>query len=97
MLISRPVIRGSEQEAPIRRLAYPESERGDAASSLLAAKANGSGQTEAQMRYMMSLPAPVDVQETFQPSFELVTAMRKYTDDMRKAGVLLFAEGFDPS
>lgn len=49
------------------------------------------------MRYMMSLPAPVDVQETFQPSFELVTAMRKYTDDMRKAGVLLFAEGFDPS
>ena len=49
------------------------------------------------MRYMMSLPAPVDVQETFQPSLELVTAMRKYSDDMRKAGVLLLAEGLHPS
>jgi len=49
------------------------------------------------MRYMMSLPAPVNVQEAFQPSLELVTAMRKYTDDMRKAGVLLFAEGLHPS
>jgi hypothetical protein len=49
------------------------------------------------MRFMMSLPAPIDVQETFQPSFELVTAMRKYSDDMRKAGVLLVAEGLHPS
>jgi hypothetical protein len=49
------------------------------------------------MRFMMSLPAPMDVQETFQPSFELVTAMRKYSDDMRKAGVLLVAEGLHPS
>jgi hypothetical protein len=46
---------------------------------------------------MVSLPAPVDVRETAQPSFGMVTAMRKYTDEMRKAGVLLFAEGFDPS
>ena len=49
------------------------------------------------MRFMMSLPAPVDVQETFQPTLELVTAMRKYSDDMRKAGVLLLAEGLHPS
>jgi hypothetical protein len=49
------------------------------------------------MRFMLSLPAPVDVQETLQPSLELVTAMRKYSDDMRKAGVLLLAEGLHPS
>jgi len=49
------------------------------------------------MRYLLSLPAPVDVQETFQPSLELVTAMRNYNDDMRKAGVLLLAERFYPS
>jgi hypothetical protein len=49
------------------------------------------------MRFMMSLPAPVEVQENFTPTLELVTAMRKYTDDMRKAGVLLLAEGLHPS
>jgi len=49
------------------------------------------------MRFMMSLPAPVGVQEDFTPTLELVTAMRKYSDDMRKAGVLLLAEGLHPS
>jgi len=49
------------------------------------------------MRFLMSMPAPVDVQETFKPSLELVSAMRKYSDDMRKAGVLLLAEGLHPS
>jgi hypothetical protein len=46
---------------------------------------------------MMSLPAPVDLQENWVPTLELVTAMRKYSDDMRKAGVLLLAEGLHPS
>jgi len=46
---------------------------------------------------MMSLPAPVEVQENFKPTLELVTAMRNYSDDMRKAGVLLLAEGLHPS
>lgn len=45
------------------------------------------------MRFLMSLPAPVEIQESFAPTLELVTAMRKYTDEMRKAGVLLLAEG----
>jgi len=46
---------------------------------------------------MMSLPAPVEVQESFTPTLELVTAMRSYSDDLRKAGVLLLAEGLHPS
>lgn len=49
------------------------------------------------MRFMMSLPAPVEVQEACTPTLELVTAMRKYSDDMRRAGVLLLAEGLHPS
>jgi len=49
------------------------------------------------MRFMMSLPAPVEVQENFTPTLEMVKAMRKYSDDMRKAGVLLLAEGLHPS
>jgi len=49
------------------------------------------------MRYLMSLPAPVEVLEKVTPSLELVSAMRKYNDDMRKAGVLLLAEGLHPS
>jgi hypothetical protein len=49
------------------------------------------------MRFMMSLPAPVEVQEKFTPTLELLAAMRKYSDDMRRAGVLLLAEGLHPS
>jgi hypothetical protein len=49
------------------------------------------------MRFMMMLPAPVDVLENWQPTKEVVGAMRKFTDDMRKAGVLLSAEGLHPT
>lgn len=49
------------------------------------------------MRFMMSLPAPADVLEKITPTLEVLTAMRKYNDDMRKAGVLLLAEGLHPS
>jgi hypothetical protein len=49
------------------------------------------------MRFMISLPAPVEVQEDFVPTRELVAAIRKYSDAMRKAGVLLLAEGLQPS
>jgi hypothetical protein len=49
------------------------------------------------MRFMMMLPAPVDVLENWQPTKEVVGAMRKFSDDMRKAGVLLSAEGLHPT
>jgi hypothetical protein len=51
------------------------------------------------MRFMMLLPAPVDVLEQVGPSpdFELVTAMHRYNDEMKKAGVLLAAEGLHPT
>lgn len=47
------------------------------------------------MRFMMSLPAPVEALEKWDaaPSKEVVTAMRKFNADMAKAGVLLAAEG----
>jgi len=47
------------------------------------------------MRFMMLLPAPPEVLEQIgdRPDRELVTAMRKYNDEMRRAGVLLLAEG----
>src|SRR5215472_2615644 len=51
------------------------------------------------MRFMMLLPAPAEVLEQVgkRPDLELVSAMRKYNDEMRKAGVLLLAEGLHPS
>jgi hypothetical protein len=49
------------------------------------------------MRFMMMLPAPVDVLENRRPTKEVVGAMRKFSDDMRKAGVLLSAEGLHPT
>jgi hypothetical protein len=49
------------------------------------------------MRFMMLLPAPVDALEQGPPTKELVTAMRKYNEDMTKAGVLLAAEGLHPT
>jgi hypothetical protein len=49
------------------------------------------------MRFMMMLPTPVDVLENWQPRKEVVGAMRKFSDDMRKAGVLLSAEGLHPT
>jgi hypothetical protein len=45
------------------------------------------------MRFMMLLPAPPEVLENMAPNLELVTAMRKYNEDMKKAGVLLASEG----
>jgi hypothetical protein len=50
------------------------------------------------MRFMMLLPAPVDALEKCAvPPAELVTAMRKYDEEMAKAGVLLAEEGLHPS
>jgi hypothetical protein len=51
------------------------------------------------MRFMMLLPAPVDVLEKAGPApdKDLVTAMLKYNDDLRKAGVLLASEGLHPT
>ncbi len=50
------------------------------------------------MRFMMLLPAPVDVLEKCAiPDKDLVLAMRKYDDEMKKAGVLLSEEGLHPT
>jgi len=49
------------------------------------------------MRFMMLLPAPATALEKGPPTKELVTAMRKFNEDMTKAGVLLAAEGLHPS
>lgn len=47
------------------------------------------------MRFMMMLPCPPEPLErlTEVPNKEIVTAMRKYNDEMKKAGVLILAEG----
>ena len=47
------------------------------------------------MRFMMLLPCPPEPLEklTAVPNHEIVLAMRKYNDEMRKAGVLQLAEG----
>lgn len=47
------------------------------------------------MRFMMLLPAPPEPLEklTAVPNKEIVEAMRKYNDEMKKAGVLVLAEG----
>ncbi len=49
------------------------------------------------MRFMMLLPAPPQALEQGLPSLELVTAMRNYDADMKKAGVLVLCEGLHPS
>jgi len=51
------------------------------------------------MRFMMLLPAPMDVLEHVGPTpdMELVKAMHRYNDEMKKAGVLLAAEGLHPT
>jgi len=49
------------------------------------------------MRFMMLLPAPATALEKGPPTKELVTAMRKFNEEMTKAGVLLAAEGLHPS
>ncbi len=47
------------------------------------------------MRFMMSLPAPVEALEKWgaAPNKEVVTAMRKFNQEMAKAGVMPAAEG----
>jgi len=47
------------------------------------------------MRFMMLLPAPPEPLEKLAavPNKEIVLAMRKYNDEMKKAGVFLLAEG----
>jgi hypothetical protein len=50
------------------------------------------------MRFMMLLPAPAQaLEQCAVPTVEIVTAMRKFNEDMAKAGVLLAAEGLHPS
>ena len=47
------------------------------------------------MRFMMLLPCPPEPLEKLAaaPNKEIVLAMRKYNDEMKKAGVLVLAEG----
>jgi len=47
------------------------------------------------MRFMMSLPAPVEALEkaVADPNKEVVTAMQRFHEEMTRAGVLLAAEG----
>ncbi len=47
------------------------------------------------MRFMMLLPAPPEALEKVEavPNKEIVTAMRKFNEEMAKAGVILAAEG----
>jgi hypothetical protein len=50
------------------------------------------------MRFMMLLPAPVEALENCAvPDRGIVTAMRKYDEEMNKAGVLLSEEGLHPT
>ncbi len=50
------------------------------------------------MRFMMLLPAPAEALEKCAvPSPEIVLPMRKFNQEMAKAGVLLGAEGLHPS
>ena len=50
------------------------------------------------MRFMMLLPAPVEaLEQCAVPDANLVTAMRKYDAELRKAGVLLSEEGLHPT
>jgi hypothetical protein len=50
------------------------------------------------MRFVMLLPAPVDeLEKCAVPDKDLVLAMHKYNDEMKKAGILLMAEGLHPT
>jgi hypothetical protein len=53
---------------------------------------------EVTMPFMMLLPAPVEAPEKCAvPDAGIVTAMRKYDEEMRKVGVLLSEEGLHPT
>jgi len=49
------------------------------------------------MRFMMIVKATTDSEEGKMPSPELVEAMQKYNEELVKAGVLLAADGLQPS
>ncbi len=50
------------------------------------------------MRFMMLLPAPAKaLEDCATPPAEIVIPMRKFNQEMAKAGVLLTAEGLHPS
>lgn len=49
------------------------------------------------MRFMILLKANQDTEAGILPSEELLTAMGKYNEELVKAGVLLAAEGLQPS
>ena len=50
------------------------------------------------MRFMMLLPAPAQALEKFAvPDPDIVLPMRKFNQEMTKAGVLLAAEGLHPT
>jgi hypothetical protein len=50
------------------------------------------------MRFMMLLPAPAQaLEECAVPPAEIVRPMRKFNEEMAKAGVVLAAEGLHPS
>ncbi len=49
------------------------------------------------MRFMVMVKANADSEAGMMPSQELLAAMGKYNDELVKAGVLLAAEGLQPS
>src|ERR671924_2008803 len=53
--------------------------------------------TEAEMRFMMFVRADKNTESGVLPSKELVAAMGRFNEEMAKAGVLLAAEGIQPS
>ena len=49
------------------------------------------------MRFMLLLKANQDSEAGVPPSTELITAMGRYNEEMAKAGILLAADGVQPS
>jgi hypothetical protein len=49
------------------------------------------------MKFMVMVKATADSESGVMPSEELLTAMTRYNEDLVKAGVLLAAEGLQPS
>jgi hypothetical protein len=49
------------------------------------------------MRFMMIVKASIDSEAGVMPSEELIEAMHKYNEELIKAGVLLAADGLQPS
>jgi hypothetical protein len=49
------------------------------------------------MRFMMIVKATADSEAGVMPSQELIDAMQKYNEELVKAGVLLAADGLQPS